>query len=386
MNKKILIIDDDENARALMCLILSNEGYDVVLASDGQSGVLKAMQDVPDLILLDIMMPNVDGYATCQQLKALPQVKEIPVLFLSALTEAQDKIRGLEMGGVDFVTKGGDRGELLARVRTQLTIRALTQELIQKNAMLMEKQQRLAEDLQAAALIQHQLLPNQELKLPKVTLDWKFLPCEFIGGDIFNAFQVGANHLAFYILDVSGHGVPSAIVSASISEILRESRIGTSSSAPANPIEIFSSLEKEFPFERFNRFITMAYLLYNTDTGKLIYSNAGHPPPYLLKKNGKLELLEKGGPLIGVSENTLFEEGEINLETGDKVILYTDGITEMQNTKGDFLGTEVFAKLLEELKGEPIERLVEGLFQHLDQFRNNHPPQDDVSFLGVEII
>jgi sigma-B regulation protein RsbU (phosphoserine phosphatase) len=271
-------------------------------------------------------------------------------------------------------------------VHTQLTIRALTQELMQKNAMLMEKQQRLDEDLQAAALIQHELLPSSKLKLPKVTLDWKFLPCEFIGGDIFNAFQVGANHLAFYILDVSGHGVPSAIVSASISEILRESRIGRTSSAPAHPIEIFSALEKEFPFERFNRFITMVYLLYNTETGKLIYSNAGHPPPYLLKKNGKLELLEKGGPLIGMSENTLFEEGEINLEIGDKVILYTDGITEMQNAKGDFFGTEALAKRLEELKGKPIERLVEGIFQHLDQFRNDHPPQDDISFLGVEII
>jgi len=147
-----------------------------------------------------------DGYATYQLLKTLPQAKEISVIFLFALTQAQDKIKGLEMGGVDFVTKGGDRGELLARVRTQLKIRALTQELMQKNVLLMEKQERLDEDLKAAALIQNALLPKPELKLPKITLDWKFLPCEFIGGDIFNAFQVGVNHLAFYILDVSGRG------------------------------------------------------------------------------------------------------------------------------------------------------------------------------------
>lgn len=386
MKTKILIIDDDENAIALLALILKKEGYEVLHALDSASGMATAEIEQPDLILLDIMMPGVDGFQTCQMIKENPKIKEIPILFLSALTDSQDKIKGLELGGVDFVTKGGDKGELLARVRTQLKIRALTKEIVQTNEILVEKQHHLDEDLKAAAVIQHTLLPHPNLVLPKTEIAWKFEPCELIGGDVFNATQPTPNHVAFYILDVSGHGVPSAMVSASVSETLLQIsyKAGRSQNLLIKPKLLMESLQKEFPIERFDRFFTLAYLVLDAESGKLTYSNAGHPPPILLRSTGSIELLDIGGPLIGFGENMLFEEGEEMLHKGDKIILYTDGITEREDQKGTLYGDERLLALAQQMSQKPIQLIIDEIFARVADFGNHLPLKDDVSLFGIQ--
>lgn len=388
MKNKILIIDDDPNSIALLSLILQKEGYEVLSACTSQSGIKIASNEEIDLILLDILMPDVNGFLTCKLLKENSSTKEIPIIFLSALTEAQDKIKGLEMGGVDFVTKGGDRGELLARVRIQLKINTLTRELLRANEILTDKQQRLDEDLKAAALIQHSLLPRKFLKIPGIDLAWKFHPCELIGGDIFNAVPIDEKHVAFYILDVSGHGVPSALVSASVSEVINQ-YCNPANSTHQNllaPKQLLEAINSEFPIERFDRFFTLVYLVLNVLTGEMWYANAGHPAPILLKKNGKQELLEMGGPLIGLGQQYSFEQDFKTLEKGDKIIFYTDGITESQDRSGIFFGEEKFYTLLHQLRGHPINTVVDEVYEQLLKYIDYTSPKDDVSLLGFEFI
>lgn len=256
MSEKIFIVDDNIVNRRLLAAILAKEGYEFFEAVDGEEVVELAYREISDLVLLDIMMPKKDGYEVCAELKGDDRTANIPVIFLSAKTQAEDKIKGLELGGADYVTKPFDRGEVLARVKAHLKIAGVT------NEELLKKQGALDEDLKAAAGIQRTLLPQEPPDAGIVDVAWQFIPCERIGGDIFNMVQLDETHWGIYMLDVSGHGVPSALVTVSASQILQPQKgllLKKVTNVPpfyeiVSPAEVLNLLDQEYPIERFNKF------------------------------------------------------------------------------------------------------------------------------------
>ena len=281
---------------------------------------------------------------------------------------------------------------MLARVKAQLKIHNLNKKLMEVNESLVKKQKQIEEDLKAAAEIQGCLLPSEASKVKFFDISWKFMPCEKIGGDIFNFFQLDEEHWAFYIVDVSGHGVPSAMMAVSISQIMQP-RMGfilkkSINSRPyyeiVTPAEVLSKLDREYPFTRFDKFFTMSYLIVNKNNGILKYSNAGHPPPVLIRQDGSLEFLKEGGTIIGMGGITPFEEGKKQLKIGDKLLLYTDGIMEYQNSKGNFYGKDRFYNELQKSKDQPVCTIIEKVIDSMMKFGSNIRPQDDVSLLGIE--
>jgi len=273
--------------------------------------------------------------------------------------------------------------------------------LKQLNQELLDKQKRLNADLAAAAQIQKSLLPQKIDPAENMTVAWEFEPCEHMGGDIFNMFQLDEDHWAIYMLDVSGHGVQAAMITVSVSQFLQPNsghilkRQPDKSIQPhqlRTPAEVLAALDKEFPFERFNNFFTITYMIINTVTGELRYSNAGHPHSILMRKNGKMELLQKGGPAIGMGDFHLlsgqvvrFEEGRPQLHPGDKLFVYTDGIVEYQNREDELYGTGRFYETLETLRAESINDMVEQSIKFLMNFGLNAKPQDDITLLGLEL-
>jgi sigma-B regulation protein RsbU (phosphoserine phosphatase) len=229
---------------------------------------------------------------------------------------------------------------------------------------------------------------------------WKFEPCEHMGGDIFNMFQLDEDHWALYMLDVSGHGVEAALITVSVSQFLQpnsghlfKKKAGKSPQPHQlmTPLEVLAALDAEFPFERFNNFFTTTYMIIDTANGELRYSNAGHPHSILLRKSGKMELLQKGGPAIGMGDFHLlngqadrFEEGSVQLHPGDKLFTYTDGIVEYQSRNGELYGTRRFYETLEARRGQSINDMVEQSIKSLMNFGNNAKPQDDITLLGLE--
>jgi len=269
------------------------------------------------------------------------------------------------------------------------------------NQELLDKQKRLGEDLVAAAEIQKSLLPQKIDSAENLEVAWEFEPCEHTGGDIFNMFQLDDDHWGIYMLDVSGHGVQAAMVTVSVSQFLQPNSghlLSEKSGKSATtcelraPADVLVALDKEFPFDRFNNFFTITYLIINIKTGELRYSNAGHPHSIVLRENGALELLQKGGPAIGVGDFHLlsakenrFEEGHPQLNPGDKLFVYTDGIIEYENLDGEFYGTARFYEALKAIQGESVTDIVGNSVKALMDFGNNAKPQDDITLLGLEL-
>ncbi len=398
----ILIVDDNDINRMLLSRMLSKKGFRLIEAADGTQAIEMANRELPDLILLDIMMPEMDGYEVCTRLRENSDTADIPVIFLSAKSETDDKIKGLEAGAVDYITKPFSMGEVYARVKAQLKIRSLTQSLKRSNESLKKalvelekKQERIENDLKAAAIIQRSLLPESPPELDTVNFAWEFRPSHKIGGDIFNLFFVDDHHLGIYVLDVSGHGVPSAMVAVTVSQLLRPPT-GVESSILKKripsppyykiipPAEVLATLDITYPIERFEKFFTMSYMIFNYQSGNISYSNAAHPFPVIVRKNGNLEFLEKGGSIIGLGTGEGFEEGSAKLEPGDRMFLYTDGILEYRNAEKLFFGQERFHSILRGSRDLPLDRALKKVIESLEAFDKDLIPQDDITILGIE--
>lgn len=381
MKEKILVINDDKELREIIQYILQEKGYDTCEAADGTEGIEQAVLQKPDLILLDILMPGLNGYETCRKLKENAQTEDIPVIFLSSLTSSKDKIQGLELGAVDFINNVTDHGELLARVQTHLKIKSLNQALICANTELVRKQTSLDNDLQAAAIIQKSFLPSNS-RIGNSELAFIWLPSNKLGGDIFNAIRCNNHKVILYMIDVSGHDVPSALVTISVSQFLHQQNLAAD--CLLSPSQMMLALDREYPIERFDRYFTIFYLILNTNEGSLNYSCAGHPPAILLKKDKGLKILNLGGPIIGLNRALVFEEGFETIEEGDKIFLYTDGVIELKNQKEELFGLDRLCVLLESLKNESVDQIIKAVITECNTFSQGIIQQDDISIFGFE--
>ncbi|MEM1182569.1 MAG: fused response regulator/phosphatase [Acidobacteriota bacterium] len=384
----ILIVEDQLFNRRILEHILSPEGYSLELAATGEEALQLALESPPDLILLDVVMGDLSGFDVCRELRKHPETEDTQIMFLTALVSEGDKIKGLDLGASDYITKPFSAGEVRARVRTQLRLQQLTRSLREKNRELEEKHLRLEEDLQAAAVVQQTLIPDTHQSPAGFQVDWHFLPCEKLGGDIFNFVELDERYVAFYLLDVSGHGVPSAMVTVSVAKSLAPvggllSRSDENSHRLAlRPAQILNELDREYPTDRFGKFFTISYVVIDRFTGEMRYSSAAHPPPVLARAGQATELLEEGGPLIGLGQYLGYEEGERRLEPGDRFFLYSDGIVEHEGPTGLF-GQNRFLDAVSrpELSLPEInQQLLNAIHEHGE----GAAPVDDVSLLAVE--
>lgn len=388
--QKILIADDQKLNRRLLCRLLERNCYVTIEAGHGEETLEIVERERPHLVLLDVIMPGLNGFDVCARIKERQEFQNLPVIFLSAAAEVEDKVHGLEVGGSDYIAKPFDSSEVLARVRTHLKIRHLNESLQEAYFDLSEKQKQIENDLRAAAQIQHSLLPAELPALEAVQFATFFEPCETVGGDLYHVHRINEDTIGGYLLDVSGHGVPSAMVTASVAQVLQphtgllqklQSQHGRNK--PVSPVEVLLQLEENFPFERFHRFFTMFYFLLELESGTFRYCNAGHPPGILVSRTGETKTLPASGTIVGLGGTVPFEEGRIALEPGDRIILYTDGIIEhSQNSGGDY-GITNLTSFWQDYAREPLSDAVSQLIEDVSNFGDGRF-KDDVSLLAIE--
>jgi sigma-B regulation protein RsbU (phosphoserine phosphatase) len=252
----------------------------------------------------------------------------------------------------------------------------------QKNELI-NKQKQLDRDLESAAAIQQSLLPARSPKIDNIQIAWEFEPCEQIGGDIFNIHHM--DKVGLYMLDVCGHGVPAALISVAVSQFLNsgDGLLGNNCEL-VSPDIVLNKLDRAFPFERFDSFFSIICMTLDLHQGLLTYSSAGHPPPVLARSDGALQILDHRGPSIGFGCEDPIGQHTVQMQTGDKILLYTDGVLESRNTKEDLYGKSRFYDVLKKHRHEPIRKMVDAVYANVNEFRHQAKPDDDISILGVE--
>jgi len=255
----------------------------------------------------------------------------------------------------------------------------------QQKIELQNKQKQLDRDLESAAAIQQSLLPARSPKIDNIQIAWEFEPCEQIGGDIFNIHHMDEGKVGLYMLDVCGHGVPAALISVAVSQFLNsgDGLLGNNCEL-VSPDIVMDKLDRAFPFERFDSFFSIICMTIDLHEGLLTYSCAGHPPPVLMRPDGTMQILNHRGPSIGFGCENPIGQQTIQLQTGDKILLYTDGLLESRNTQADFFGKLRFYDVLKKHHHEPIQKMVDAVYASVNEFRHRAKPDDDISILGVE--
>jgi len=393
-SNSLLVIDDNPVNRNLLASILRKEGYEVMTAAGGEEGLMRAQQDLFDLILLDIVMPDMDGVSVCRALQQNALTSDVPIIMVSSLEVAETKIQCFNLGAVDYITKPFHSGEVLARIRSQLQIRELTKSLQESNKQLQKRQDVIDRDLEAAAAIQRVLLPEKFPFEKHLQGQYTFQPCERIGGDIFNVFALDEHSVGIYIVDVCGHGVPAAMIATLVSQamspggsLVKTIFTATGSYQINSPLQVLEQLDTEFPFERFNQYFSICYMVLDLQTGFFSYSSAGHPPILLQQHTGELSSLDAGGTVIGLGDLApAREEGTGMIHKGDRLFFYTDGIVEIENAEGEIFGAERVKELIYQQQTIPLNQMPQSINRELEKFSPDVLPADDISLLAIEYL
>jgi sigma-B regulation protein RsbU (phosphoserine phosphatase) len=318
----------------------------------------------------------------------------IPVIFISALTDELDKVKAFATGGLDYITKPFQMEELHARVETHLKLRRLQTELERANVQLAKANSRMTRDLKAAAKIQETFLPRNLPRVSGSNFAWVYRPCDELAGDGLNIIPLDQRNIALYILDVSGHGVASALLSVTLSRLLSlpidPSSIlirGADVSKGVEitpPAEVAAHLNRFFPFDSATtQFATLLYGVLNTATGEFRYVSAGHPGPVHLPHDGVPVVLESEGSPIGLADDA-YEERLIQLAAGDRLYLYSDGVPEAMDANGKPFGEARLLAAIDQDRSKLLTDGVETLADSIARWRGSEKPQDDISILAVE--
>jgi len=401
---KILIADDDSVARKILEQTLSKQGYDVISVADGEAAwEIIRYGETPPMAIIDWMMPKMDGPTLVKKIRQLNLQNYIFLILLTAKSDKEDIIHGIEAGADDYLTKPFNKGELIARLRAGARIINLEQTLAQKNMQLEDvnrkinlQNQRMQCDLDAAAAIQKTLLPNDLPNLKNVAFDWLYKPCDELAGDIFNVFQLDEKHLGLYILDVSGHGVSAALLSVTLSRILSPQSGSVSLLKTLNkktneveiapPSMVARELNNRFAMNiESGQYFTLIYGILNTETKEFSYISAGHPNPILVTNASTPQKLNHAALPIGFSDDEVYQEQTLKLHAGDRLYFYSDGITEAMNADDQQFGSEKLLQLFRNHRTKPLKYGLDIALKTVEDW-SDHNLADDISVLALEAL
>jgi sigma-B regulation protein RsbU (phosphoserine phosphatase) len=254
-----------------------------------------------------------------------------------------------------------------------------------KKIELKKKQRQIDLDLEKAAEVQKNLLPQDLPEIPSISIHWFFEPCRMVGGDIFHIYKEDDRHISAYILDVCGHGVSAALIAVTVKQFMDQLHAqGLSRGEPFPPEKILNRLEAEFPFERFDCYFTIVHVLLDLRTGTLLYGCAGHVPPVVAGPNHRFKILDRHGTIIGLGRDSSQEQYQTTLIPGDKLILYTDGLIDYFGPKGKSGNKNEFYNLLKTISEKPCKEIVTEVVEALKKNRGQKPIDDDISLLAIE--
>jgi sigma-B regulation protein RsbU (phosphoserine phosphatase) len=371
---RVLLVDD---AKANLDILVEGlkSDHKLSLALNGEMALQIAARTPPDLVLLDIVMPGLDGYEVCRRLRQMPETAEVPIMFLSSLEEVQNKTRGFEAGANDYLTKPFEMLEVKARVKSLLKAKAYSDAV----------KEQIAGELRVAREIQMGMVPHDfsgvERSYP-VAFGALLEPAREVGGDLYGVCAAGLERLVIFLGDVSGKGIPASMFmvrAISLARLLAREI--------AEPERILARLNDELAADNpSGMFVTFLCAVFEPGPGRLTIANAGHCRPVILSTGEPPRWAVKNlGTALGFETGLEFESTELTLHAGDTVILYSDGVTEAFNPADECYGNERLLADAHALSGQTPVAIAAGLLQKVRAHAETAPQSDDIAILAFKV-
>ena len=392
----VLIAEDSRVQAQYMRDVLEQYNYHVCVTHDGEEAWDEFEKKIFPIVISDWEMPRMDGLELIRRIRSCRRSGYVYTLLVTAKGQKEDLIKGMEAGADDFLTKPFDSDELKVRLRAGERILSLEQILADQNRALKKANKRMSSDLEAAAKIQTALLPTVQKDIQGLNYTWFFKPCEELAGDLFNVFMLDRDKVGFYVLDVSGHGVPAALLSVTLNQLLSPNpdqsnllvqRKGDYFSAfVESPGNVAEKLNKQFPIDSTaGRYFTLLYGILDLKSHDLRYVSAGHPGIIYLPVNAEPEMWRVPGLPIGFSDNGHYENCDFHLNEGDRLVLYSDCAVEMRDKKGEQFGNERMLEVFRKKGTTTLQQTLGSLVQALDEWSGKIQFEDDLTILVIEI-
>lgn len=370
---QILVIDDDPAVQILLKRMLEKQGYKVVAVSNGEDGIAQAVVSRPALIICDWLMPGLSGIDVCRYIKKDPDLSTTFFILLTSLDSVADRVKGLDAGADDFITKPIEQNEMQARVRAGLRLHQMSRDLkVQK--------QILEAELSEAADYVRSLLPTPMIQ--PLNINYTFLPSQQLGGDCFDYYWLDDDYLAIYLLDTAGHGLKATLPSISVLNLLRSRALKDLNYY--QPREVLNALNNTFQMNYQNdKYFTIWYGVYHQIKRELVYSSAGHPPAILLSTNqNNVQLLKTPGMPIGMFPEVKYTDGFCKIEKDSTLYIFSDGAYEITLIDGQLMGLENFIQKVTRfyhLSSSPLENIL----NYLVDLNSKKTFDDDLSILQI---
>jgi sigma-B regulation protein RsbU (phosphoserine phosphatase) len=363
----VLIVDDSPANRGYLASILEEDGYRIVQADCGEDCLRVVAEERPILVLLDVIMPGIDGFETLRRLKAEASTSRSSVIMLTSLDDQDSKLKAFDYGAVDYIVKSANQAEVRARVRVHVRLAILNLELMAARA----------ESIRQISAAQLSLLIEPR-DLPAAAFSVYYRSFHEAGGDFYDVVQVSEGVFFYLIADVAGHDIGTSYVTPAVKVLLKE--FATPAYSVEESIAYMNGILAQTVLK--DNYLTAFALRINRRAGKAIFLAAGHPPALFMPKKGPVRFADSKNPLIGMIEDLTYKSESMDVEPGDRFILYTDGLVETGRDKR--MWTDAYEGLLpfaEDLRDLPLADLPAALVRAMGADNS----EDDVAVLAIEV-
>ncbi|MDJ0840017.1 MAG: SpoIIE family protein phosphatase [Acidobacteriota bacterium] len=389
----VLIIDDSEFSRAQLKLMLQKLGHEVLIARDGKEGWRRLQKNPVNLVITDWMMPEMDGLGLCRRVRQAEFNHYIYIILLTIRDGKNDMVEALEAGADDFITKPCTLPELRVKLHNGERILAYEEELLKRNRQLAEAHEEMRRGLKSVSRFHQTLLPPGSHRLEGLHFESRSGVCDIASGDMFNFIPLDADRCAFYLLDVAGHGIPAAMFSFSLSHIISPSPSPSNAPGAAtrglldlhSPTELTLSLNRMFQARTDDWLsFTIIYGIIDKREQRIRFVQGGHPPLIYIPHDGPVRPVGDGGFPVGFFEEAEFEEYGFDFRPGDRIILYSDGVTECLNIQEKPYTTGRLLDKVEQVRSKALAESIAAIHQNLADWRDSSLFNDDWSLIGIE--
>ena len=376
--KKTILVVDDAPANIQVVNSILKDSYKVRIATTGAKALeLVKVAPSPDLILLDVLMPGIDGYEVCTRLKADRETQDIPVIFLTGQTEIEDETRGFDVGAVDYIHKPFSPPVVKARVQTHLVLRGIRQQLAQQLFAIQK-------ELETARLIQQSILPESVPQIEGLEITARYVPMTAVAGDFYDFIVLDNKRVGILVADVSGHGMPAALIASMLKIAL-----AAQADHADQPAKVLQGLNQALCGKFQHHYVTAAYAFFDMEKRVLTYAGAGHPPLLLWGGSFKgVRDISENGLFLGKFDFATYSAVDVPLAPGDWALMYTDGIPETTNAAQVEFGTERFRQFLADEQNTSADQLADRLLAELSRWSARSPEEDlndDITMVALHV-